>query len=556
MNAEELQRTAVKERQAMSASERQINVCVGTGCQALGSDQIAKKLEQELKTQGKTGVKVKCVGCPGLCALGPLVEVLKNEKAAAQAVEPVEIIAPAAEDSPSATASGNGANGNGAVVAAPVAKTEVLYQFVTLDDVPEIAKSIGGEKVKRLECSTDQPFFTRQYKIVLENCGLVDPERIEDYIAVGGYQALHEGAERDDAQEVLDEITKSGLRGRGGAGFPTGLKWGTVAKASPDKYPHHLPEGMDARKYVICNGDEGDPGAFMDRSVLEGDPHRVLEGMAIAAYAVGASKGFIYVRAEYPLAVKRLRTAIRQAQARRPAGQQHRAAPPFNFDVDMRLGAGAFVCGEETALMASIEGKRGMPRPRPPFPAEMRLVGLPDADQQRRDVRQRRADHSQRRGLVRRHRHRKEQGHQGLRADRQDQEHRPDRSADGHHRCARSSTTSAAASRTASSSRPCRPAAHPAAASRREHLDTPVDYESLGKARLDHGFGRHDRDGRDDRHGRGGPVLHGILHGRIVRQVRSLPRRHRADAPPAGQDRRGQGHAARPVDSSKSCATW
>ncbi len=367
MNAEELQKTALKERQAISANERVINVCVGTGCAALGSEQLAKKLEQELKAQGKTDTKVKCVGCPGLCALGPLVEVQKTEQP-----ESGEIIAPAA----AGDTNDHGEIGNGKVIATPPARTEVLYQFVALEDAPEIAKSIGGENIKRLECPTDQPFFTRQYKIVLQNCGVVDPDRVEDYIAYGGYQGLMKALNEMTPQQVLDEITKSGLRGRGGAGFPTGLKWATVAKANPDKYPHHLPNSMDARKFVICNGDEGDPGAFMDRSVLEGDPHRILEGMAIAAYAVGANKGFAYVRAEYPMAVKRLRTAIRQANRAGLLGNNI-AGTAFSFDVEVRLGAGAFVCGEETALMASIEGGRGTPRPRPPFPAEYGLWGRP-----------------------------------------------------------------------------------------------------------------------------------------------------------------------------------
>ncbi len=367
MNAEELQKTALKERQAISANERVINVCIGTGCAALGSEQIAKKLEQELKAQGKTGTKVKCVGCPGLCALGPLVEVQKTEQ-----LESGEIIAPAA----AGDTDDHAEIGNGKVIAAPPAKTEVLYQFVALEDAPEIAKSIGDENIKRLECPTDQPFFTRQHKIVLQNCGVIDPDRIEDYIAYGGYQGLMKALNEMTPQQVLDEITKSGLRGRGGAGFPTGLKWATVAKANPDKYPHHLPNGMDARKFVICNGDEGDPGAFMDRSVLEGDPHRILEGMAIAAYAVGANKGFAYVRAEYPMAVKRLRAAIRQANRAGLLGNNI-AGTAFSFDVEVRLGAGAFVCGEETALMASIEGGRGTPRPRPPFPAEYGLWGRP-----------------------------------------------------------------------------------------------------------------------------------------------------------------------------------
>lgn len=176
----------------------------------------------------------------------------------------------------------------------PTGETKVLYQYVKAEDVPEIAKSIGGDKVEKLESPTDQPFFTRQLKVVTENCGQVEFNSIEDYMAVGGYQALLKAINEMTPAQVVEEITKSGLRGRGGAGFPTGLKWATVAKANPDRYPHYLPSGMDARKFVICNGDEGDPGAFMDRSVMEGDPHRVIEGMAIAAYAVGANRGFAY----------------------------------------------------------------------------------------------------------------------------------------------------------------------------------------------------------------------------------------------------------------------
>ena len=199
---------------------------------------------------------------------------------------------------------------------------------------------------------------------MLANSGIVDPERIESYIAADGYQALHEALHEMTPKEVVEAMVKSGLRGRGGAGFPTGLKWGTVAK-SPS-----------AKKYVICNADEGDPGAFMDRSVLESDPHSVLEGMAIAAYAVGADQGFIYVRAEYPLAISRLQIAIKQAKQLGLLGSGIFESP-FNFNIDLRIGAGAFVCGEETALMSSVEGKRGTPRPRPPFPAESGLFGCP-----------------------------------------------------------------------------------------------------------------------------------------------------------------------------------
>ncbi len=199
---------------------------------------------------------------------------------------------------------------------------------------------------------------------MLANSGLVDPERIESYIAAEGYQALHNVLREMMPKEVVDTVVKSGLRGRGGAGYPTGLKWATVAKTE------------NLQKYVICNADEGDPGAFMDRSVLESDPHSILEGMAIAAYAVGASEGYIYVRAEYPLAISRLQTAIKQAKQRGLLGSGIFESP-FNFNIELRIGAGAFVCGEETALMMSVEGKRGSPRPRPPFPAESGLWGCP-----------------------------------------------------------------------------------------------------------------------------------------------------------------------------------
>ncbi|HEX9441010.1 MAG TPA: NADH-quinone oxidoreductase subunit NuoF, partial [Roseiflexaceae bacterium] len=235
---------------------------------------------------------------------------------------------------------------------------------VTPTDAPSIIDALGGAAATVQQGDLSHPFFTRQTPIVLENCGRVDPERIETYIAADGYQPLYHVLHELRPAEVVDEITRSGLRGRGGAGYPTGLKWATVAK-SPGE-----------RKFVVCNADEGDPGAFMNRSVLEGDPHRVLEGMAIAAYAVGATQGYIYVRGEYPLAIKRLQTAIQQAKKLGLLGSQIFESP-FDFRIDIRVGAGAYVCGEETALMASIEGKRGMPRPRPPYPAEHGLWGFP-----------------------------------------------------------------------------------------------------------------------------------------------------------------------------------
>jgi len=241
---------------------------------------------------------------------------------------------------------------------------EKLFEFVKPENAAAIISSLKGGDCDVQVGNPDHPFFAKQMKIVRANGGVVDPERIEDYIAIGGYTALHQALTELPPPQVVEEVTKSGLRGRGGAGFPTGLKWGTVAK-SPG-----------AKKYIVCNGDEGDPGAFMDRSVLESDPHLVLEGMAIAAYAVGADQGYLYVRAEYPLAISRLQIAIKQAKQLGLLGAGV-FETPFNFNVDIRIGAGAFVCGEETALMASVEGKRGTPRPRPPFPAESGLWGCP-----------------------------------------------------------------------------------------------------------------------------------------------------------------------------------
>jgi bidirectional [NiFe] hydrogenase diaphorase subunit len=242
-----------------------------------------------------------------------------------------------------------------------------LYERVTPENAPAIVESAAGKTTGKSGLRTgdpNSPFFTKQMPIVLENSGVIEPERIESYLAAGGYDALDHALHEMSPAAVIEQVTKSGLRGRGGAGYPTGLKWSQVAKQRP------------GTKYVICNADEGDPGAFMDRSVLESDPQRVLEGMAIAAYAIGADQGFIYVRGEYPLAIHRLQTAIRQARRLGILG-----GPVFgsgvNFRVDLRIGAGAFVCGEETALIASIEGQRGLPRPRPPYPAESGLWGAP-----------------------------------------------------------------------------------------------------------------------------------------------------------------------------------
>lgn len=320
MNPEELYTIAANRREMQQLIPQRLHVCQGSGCLSVHGEQVKQALVSAVKQRGlEKSCAIKGVGCMGLCRAGPLVAV-----------------APAGP----------------------------LYQRIVEEEAPTLLDHLDGAPLAHLQCPTDTPFFQRQVKVVLENCGQIDPEQIEDYIAVDGYRALLAAVTEMTPTEVTLEVVRSGLRGRGGAGYPTGLKWTTVAKAS------------QPRKFVICNADEGDPGAFMDRSVLEGDPHRVLEGMTIAAYAVGASEGYIYVRGEHTLAIKRLRTAIRQAERLGLLGKTL-FGTPFSFTVELRIGGGAFVCGEETALIASIEGQRGLPRPRPPYPAEHGLWGCP-----------------------------------------------------------------------------------------------------------------------------------------------------------------------------------
>jgi bidirectional [NiFe] hydrogenase diaphorase subunit len=320
MTAEELHLIAERKREKSAAFTAELRVCTGTSCLAMGSETLASALQQSLESSGKADrCHVKRVGCAGLCAAGPLVT---------------------------------------------VAPDAVRYRHVQPGDAPAIVSALGERPVERLRLPDDLPFFARQTRIVLEHCGVVDPGDIGDSIAVGGYAALARALTRMTPPEVIKEVADAGLRGRGGAGYPTGLKWTTVAKAG-----NHV-------KYVICNGDEGDPGAFMDRSIMEGDPHRVIEGMAIGGYAVGARKGYIYVRAECPLPIERLNRAIREARRLRLLGTGI-FDTAFDFDVEVRVGAGAYVCGEETALIASIEGGRGTPRPRPPYPADYGLWGQP-----------------------------------------------------------------------------------------------------------------------------------------------------------------------------------
>ncbi len=317
MNLETLKR--IRQQEIEKKQSGVISVCLGSGCLSSKSDQLKALLEKEIAEQ-RLPYTVKRVGCRGLCAAGPL-----------------------------------------------VMRDDVLYKEVSSDKVKAIVKDIKEKKISESTVSTETPFFKKQKKIVLENSGMIDPESIEEYIGTEGYFALYSVLhDIGEPQKVVETIKKSGLRGRGGAGFPTGLKWELMSKSSP----------KNGQKFIVCNGDEGDPGAFMDRSVMEADPHRILEGMLIAGYAVGATNGCVYIRAEYPLAVKRVQMAIDAARKLGLLGKNILGSS-FSFDLEVRLGAGAFVCGEETALMASIEGKRGNPRPRPPFPTESGLWGCP-----------------------------------------------------------------------------------------------------------------------------------------------------------------------------------
>ena len=310
-------------------------VCGGTGCTSSGSAKIIERLQTEIDKNGlHDEVQVVKTGCFGLCALGPIMIVYPEGS---------------------------------------------FYSMVKEEDIPEIVSEhlLKGRIVSRLlyqetvtdsgiKSLNDTSFYKKQLRIALRNCGVINPENIDEYIGTDGYAALGKVLTEMTPDQVIQEILDSGLRGRGGGGFPTGMKWKLARNIVPDA----------DQKYVCCNADEGDPGAFMDRSVLEGDPHVVLEAMAIAGYAIGANQGYIYVRAEYPIAIERLEIAIKQAREYGLLGKNIFNSG-FDFDIDLRLGAGAFVCGEETALMTSIEGNRGEPRPRPPFPAEKGLYGKP-----------------------------------------------------------------------------------------------------------------------------------------------------------------------------------
>ncbi|MDD3593337.1 MAG: NADH-quinone oxidoreductase subunit NuoF [Candidatus Gastranaerophilales bacterium] len=333
----DIKKEAQKAKEKINAMPTRVLICAGTGCVANGSKNVIKKFQElgcecadrECNCSSNTFSTV-ITGCHGFCEQGVLVV---------------------------------------------IPSLDVTYVKVKVEDVEEIVESHikGGKPVERLlytDPKTNEHvfkneninFYAKQTRTSLANCGEINPESVDEYLAVGGYEALAKVLEENNPQNVIKTVADSGLRGRGGGGFSTGRKWGLMAAGD--------------KKYVICNGDEGDPGAFMDRSIMEGDPHKLVEGMAIAAFATGADEGYIYVRAEYPLAIARLRTAIQEAEERNLLGKNIMGTG-FSFDLHIKEGAGAFVCGEETALIASIEGERGMPRPKPPFPAVKGLFGKP-----------------------------------------------------------------------------------------------------------------------------------------------------------------------------------
>ncbi|MCC6454845.1 MAG: SLBB domain-containing protein [Caldilineaceae bacterium] len=325
MNSNDLQNLAQREREKQEAFRCRLLCCASTPCLSSGGTSVQNAINAAIKTRGlDADVQIVATGCMGPCSRGPVVTVQEKDK------------------------------------------PDIVYQGVT----PEIAEQIveahvlGSQPPPDAALPADMPFMTKQHKVVLSNCGIVDPELLDDYLAHDGYRALDKVLHEMTPEEVCNEIIQSGLRGRGGAGYPAGVKWDLVRKAASDK------------KYVVANGDEGDPGAYMDRALMESDPHRILEGMAIAGYAVGAEQGFLYVRGEYPIAAQRIEKAIRAAERRGLLGSRI-LETNFNFRIDVRIGAGAFVCGEETALMQSIMGRRGQPVPRPPFPAQSGLWGKP-----------------------------------------------------------------------------------------------------------------------------------------------------------------------------------
>ena len=467
MNRADLESMAQREQQRQQAFRCRILCCASTPCLSSGGTAVFDAINKAV-ADGKLDADVQAVatGCMGPCSRGPMVTVQEQGKPDViyQQVTPETA---------------------GAIIAAHAAATAN-------------AEPPDNSLVEHI-LPSDIPFFAKQQKVVLANSGLIDPEKLEDYVARGGYMALGYALREMTPEDVCKEIIASGLRGRGGAGFPAGLKWDMVRKEKADK------------KYVIANGDEGDPGAYMDRTLMESDPHRVLEGMAIAGYAVGADQGFIYVRGEYPVAAKRLERAIRSAERRGLLGSRVLDSG-FNFRVDVRIGAGAFVCGEETALMASVMGRRGQPTTRPPYPAQSGLWGKPTL-----------INNVETFGNVAPIINHGAAWFAGIGTAKS-------KGTKIFALAGKVMTTGLIevpmgitlreivydigggipddlefkAAQTGGPSGGCIPAAH---------LDTPVDYDSLARPWLDHGLGRPDHHGRALLHGGRRQVLHGILHG-------------------------------------------
>lgn len=354
--SEALQEMTQKEQEKQQQFKTRLFCCASTACLASGSTPVQELIKQTIKVNKlRKEVQLVPTGCMGLCSHGPMLRVQSQAHTTdilyqavtaetAQQILETYVLEDELEDEP-----------------------EKKNEAVDALDIPHFRASVQKQREKSLAkamLSQDIPFFTRQTKVVLANAGLIDPENLGDYVANGGYQALANVLETMTPEQVCEEITRSGLRGRGGAGFPVGLKWTFMRQASGDL------------KYIVANGDEGDPGAYMDRTIMEADPHRILEGMAIAGYATGAQRGYLYVRGEYPIAVQRLEKAIRMATRKGILGPTVMGSD-FSFEAEIRIGAGAFVCGEETALMYSIEGDRGVPRMRPPYPTQSGLWGHP-----------------------------------------------------------------------------------------------------------------------------------------------------------------------------------
>ena len=490
----------IKDKRALSAQKKQVLICAGTGCIAGGSLDIYDYLKEacakrgiqvqvgllhedgevEAPAKGKE-LHLKKSGCHGFCEMGPLLQ-----------IEP----------------------------------DGILYTHVQVSDCDEIIDRtlLKGELVERLLYQLDGvtyakheeiPFYKKQHRVVLENCGTTDAEDIDEYIARDGYSAFEKALFEMTDEEICKEISDSGLRGRGGGGFPAGRKWDSVRKQPPGK------------KYVVCNGDEGDPGAFMDRSIMEGNPHSIIEGMLIAGVAAGSDEGYIYVRAEYPLAVSRLKTAIAKAEEMGFLGD-HIMGTDFSFHLHVNRGAGAFVCGEGSALTASIEGNRGMPRVKPPRTVEKGLWARPTVLNNVETFSNVPLDHPEGLRLVPVHRHRGQPGNQGLCPHRQRGEHRPHRGPHGHHPAGghlrhRRGHQGREEVQGGADRRPLR---------RLPHRGAPGHAHGL---RLPEKGGGHDRlrrpggHGRGHLHGGGGPVLHELHPERVLRQVRPLPGGH----PPA-----------------------